>query len=87
LESGRGESIKPGDPRLARAETRIVATPQMALEAAAAVAREAGYPVHILGDAIEGEARDVGKAMASIALQVARRGQPFTAPCVLLSGG
>lgn len=87
LESGRGESIKPGDPRLARAETRIVATPQMALEAAAAVAREAGYPVHILGDAIEGEARDVGKAMAGIALQVARRGQPFTAPCVLLSGG
>lgn len=87
LESGCGESIEPGDPRLARAETRIVATPQMALEAAAAVAREAGYPVHILGDAIEGEARDVGKAMAGIALQVARRGQPFTAPCVLLSGG
>ncbi|CBS89417.1 glycerate kinase type-2 family protein [Azospirillum lipoferum] len=87
LESGRGESIEPGDLRLAGAETRIVATPQMALEAAAAVAREAGYPVHILGDAIEGEARDVGKVMAGIALQVARRGQPFTAPCVLLSGG
>ena len=87
LESGRGESIEPGDPRLAAAETRIVATPQMALEAAATVAREAGYRVHILGDAIEGEARDVGKTMAGIALQVARRGQPFTAPCVLLSGG
>ena len=87
LESGRGESIDPGDPRLAVAETRIVATPQMALEAAAAVAHEAGYPVHILGDAIEGEARDVGRAMAGMALQVARRGQPFTAPCVLLSGG
>ena len=42
---------------------------------------------HILGDAIEGEARDVGKVMAAIALQVAGRGQPFTAPCVLLSGG
>ena len=87
LESDRGESIKPGDPRLACAETRIVATPQIALEAAAAVAREAGYPVHILGDAIEGEARDVGKVMAGMTLQVARRGQPFTAPCVLLSGG
>ncbi|AWB06712.1 glycerate kinase (plasmid) [Azospirillum humicireducens] len=87
LESGRGESIEPGDPRLAPSETRIVATPQMALEAAAAVAREAGYAVHILGDAIEGEAKDVGKAMAGMALQVARRGQPFTAPCVLLSGG
>jgi len=87
LESGRGESVKPGDPRLARAETRMIATPQMALEAAAAVARAAGFAVHILGDAIEGEARDVGKVMAGIALQVARRGQPFTAPCVLLSGG
>ena len=87
LESGRGESVKPGDPRLAGARTRIVATPQMALEAAAEVARAAGLPAHILGDAIEGEARDVGKVMAGIALQVAARGQPFTAPCVLLSGG
>ena len=87
LESGRGESIKPGDPRLAGSETRFVATPQMALEAAAAVARDAGVPTHILGDSIEGEARDVGKVMAGMALQVALRGQPFRAPCVLLSGG
>jgi hydroxypyruvate reductase len=87
LESGRGESVKPGDPRLAGARTRIVATPQMSLEAAAEVACAAGLAAHILGDAIEGEARDVGKVMAGIALQVAARGQPFTAPCVLLSGG
>jgi len=87
LESGRGESIKPGDPRLARAEIRMIATPQMALEAAAAVARAAGITPHILGDAIEGEARDVGKVLGAIALQVAERGQPFSTPCVLLSGG
>jgi hydroxypyruvate reductase len=87
LESGRGESIKPGDARLSTSETRMVATPQMALEAAAAVAREAGITPYILGNAIEGEARDVGKAMAGIALQVARHGQPFPAPCVMLSGG
>jgi hydroxypyruvate reductase len=87
LESGRGESIKPGDARLSTSETRMVATPQMALEAAAAVAREAGITAYILGNAIEGEARDVGKAMAGIALQVARHGQPFAAPCVMLSGG
>ncbi|MGI9024486.1 MAG: glycerate kinase type-2 family protein [Burkholderiaceae bacterium] len=87
LQSGRGESVKPGDPRLARTSTRLIATPQMALEAAAAVARDAGYAAHILGDAIEGEARDVGKVLAAIALQVAERGQPFAAPCVLLSGG
>jgi glycerate 2-kinase len=87
LESGRGESVKPGDPRLARARTLTIATPQMALEAAASVAREAGIAAHILSDAIEGEARDVGKVFAGIAHQVAERNQPFGSPCVLLSGG
>jgi len=87
LESGRGETVKPGDPRLAGIDTRMIATPQMALEAAAAVARDAGIPAHILGDSIEGEARDVGKVIAGIALQVAQRGQPFAPPCILLSGG
>jgi glycerate 2-kinase len=87
LESGRGESVKPGDPRLTRSSVRMIATPQMALEAAAGVARAAGIDAYILGDAIEGEASDVGKVFAGIALQVAERGQPFGAPCVLLSGG
>lgn len=87
LRSGRGESVKPNDPRLARAEVRIIATPQMALDAAARVAADAGVTPYILGDSLEGEARDVGKVMAGIALQAARRGQPFAAPCVLLSGG
>jgi glycerate 2-kinase len=87
LESGRGESVKPGDPRLGRADVRLVATPQMALEAAAAVARAAGIAAHILGDAIEGEARDVGTVFAAIARQIAERAEPFRPPCVLLSGG
>jgi glycerate 2-kinase len=87
LASGRGESIKPGDPRLVTNRHHLIATPQMALEAAAKVARDAGISVHILGDSIEGEARDVGKVMAGIALQVARHGQPFPPPCILLSGG
>jgi glycerate 2-kinase len=87
LESGRGESVKPGDPRLAGSTVRMIATPQMALEAAARVARAAGVAPYILGDAIEGEARDVGKVFAGMALQVAERNQPVEAPCVLLSGG
>ncbi|WP_440534589.1 glycerate kinase type-2 family protein [Variovorax sp. YR566] len=87
LRSGAGETLKQGDPRLPPIETRFIATPQMALEAAAALAREAGLAPCILGDAIEGEAREVAKAMAGIALQVARHGQPLAAPCVLLSGG
>jgi len=87
LESGTGETVKPGDPRLERAEVRMIATPQMALEAAARVAREDGVTAAILGDAIEGEARDVGTVMAGIALQMASRSEPFAPPCVLLSGG
>jgi glycerate 2-kinase len=87
LESGRGESVKPGDARLARSTVQMIAAPQMALEAAARVARLAGITPHILGDAIEGEARDVARVFAGMALQVAERGQPFAPPCVLLSGG
>ena len=58
----------------------MAATPQMALEAAAAVARQAGYDAHILGDALEGEARDVGKVLAGIALQAAEREQRSARP-------
>src|SRR5262249_1522888 len=87
LVSGRGESVKPDDPRLAGNEVRFVATPRLALEAAAAVARKAGIAVHLLGDSIEGEARDVGKVMAGITVEVAWHGQPFEPPCILLSGG
>ncbi|WP_153160682.1 glycerate kinase [Zoogloea sp. 1C4] len=87
LETGEGETVKPDDPRLARVETHLIATPQMALEAAAEVARKAGVTPVILGDSIEGEARDVAKVIAAIALQAKRHGQPAGAPCVLLSGG
>ena len=81
------ETPKPGDPRLATAETIIIAKPQASLEAAAEVARRAGVTPLILGDSLEGEAREVGRVMAGMALQVRQHGQPLPAPCVLLSGG
>ncbi len=87
LESGRGESVKPDDRRLASADFALIATPQQALEAAAECARAAGVTPHILSDRLEGEAREVGRTLAGIALQVARHEQPFKKPCVLLSGG
>ncbi len=65
----------------------MLATPKMALDAAAAKAREFGLSPLILGDAIEGEAREVGRVMAGIARSVAQHGDPIKAPCVLLSGG
>jgi glycerate 2-kinase len=87
LSSEAGESIKPGDPRLQGSTVHMITAPQMALEAAAEVARAAGVTPYILGDSLEGEARDVGTVMAGMARQVAQRGQPFATPCVLLSGG
>lgn len=87
LESGAGETVKPGDARLQHSCVRLITAPQIALEAAAQVARAAGITPYILGDSLEGEARDVAKTLAGITRQVALRGQPFKAPCVLLSGG
>jgi hydroxypyruvate reductase len=81
------ETPKPGDPRLANARNVMISCPQEALEAAAAKARALGFAPLILGDAIEGEAREVAKVMAGIAFQVRNHGQPLAAPCVLLSGG
>lgn len=87
LTSGAFETPKPGDPRLAGHELRLLATPQMSLEAAADAARAQGLAAHILSDEIEGESRVVGGMHAALARAVARRGEPFARPCVILSGG
>jgi hydroxypyruvate reductase len=80
---GWSETPKPGDPRLAGNEYRIVARPALALGEAARVATEAGYRPFVLGDAVEGEAREVGAAHAAIAREHRRLGQRIA----LISGG
>ncbi|MDZ7590795.1 MAG: glycerate kinase [Rubrivivax sp.] len=87
LESGAFETPKPGDAVFAGHEVHIIATPQQSLQAAAAAARAAGVAAHVLSDEIEGESREVGKVHAALARAVARRGEPFARPCVILSGG
>jgi hydroxypyruvate reductase len=87
LRSPPSESVKPGAPRLAGAQTHMIATPRRALEQAAALARQAGIQPLILGDALEGEARALGSSMGALALSVAAGTGPVTSPCVLLSGG
>ena len=77
------ETPKPGDPIFANSEYRMAATPAMSLEAAARIARDAGLEPVMLGDAIEGEARDIGVEHARLALQHKQAGRK----CVLLSGG
>src|SRR5262252_271072 len=87
LQGSSAETPKLGDPRFRQVCNRVIATPQDALEAAAQAARTAGFRPVILGNAIEGEARDVGLVHAGIAKQIAGFGQPVEPPCALISGG
>jgi glycerate 2-kinase len=83
LSDPANETPKPGAPALASAEYKLIAAPKAALEAAARLARGRGYLVEILGDALEGEARQVATAHAALALQAKQRGQRVA----ILSGG
>lgn len=80
-------SPDPAGPAFARNEVRVIASAQLSLEAAAALSESQGIPAVILSDAIEGEARDVGRVHAAITREVAKRNRPFRSPVVILSGG
>ena len=86
LEAG-GMPLPPDDERLSRVENVIYAAPSQSLEAAADLARAEGVTVRILGDALEGEARDVARAQAQEALTVQAGLSTKDAPVLLLSGG
>jgi glycerate 2-kinase len=87
LASGAAESPKAGDPRFARCESHVIATAQGSLAAAAELARQRGVTPLVLGDAIEGEAREAARVLGGVALSCAAHGVPLAGPCVLLSGG
>jgi glycerate 2-kinase len=70
-----------------KTDVRMIASPLMALKAAADLAKSKNVMSLVLGDALEGEARDLGKVLAGIALSAQLHGLPLTTPCVLLSGG
>lgn len=83
LDDQQNETLKAGDPRLANSEYKIVAAPKASIEAAAGIARSLGYRVEVLGDSLEGEARDVAKVHAAMALDAKRRGEKLA----IMSGG
>lgn len=87
LADAEAETPKPGDPAFDRAEYRLIARPQASLEAAARVAAEAGLTPLILGDCLEGEAREMAKVMAGVVRSIRAHGQPAARPAVILSGG
>ncbi len=78
----RSETPKPGDPRFARVENRVVMSSRLAVAEAARISESAGFAVHNLGD-LEGEASVLGRSHAKLALRLRSAGKP----CVILSGG
>jgi hydroxypyruvate reductase len=83
LEDSRNETLKAGDPKLTNSTYRIVAAPKASIEAAAEAARKLGYRIVLLGDALEGEARDVARTHAEMALDAKRKGEKVA----IMSGG
>lgn len=83
----QGHVVSPDDPRLARATTKVIAAPSGSLLAAATKAQTQAIEVEIMGDALEGEARDLGKKHAKIALERQASMTPESPPLLLLSGG
>jgi len=87
LNNPGNETPKPNHPGFENGSVHLIATPQQSLEAAASLSQKLGVAPFILGNAIQGEAREVAKVMAGIALQVRQYHQPIAPPCILLSGG
>ena len=87
LHSAPEDAPHPGDAAFAGHRVRVIASAAQSLEAAGHLAQSAGLGVHILSDAIEGEARDVGRVHAALAREIATRGRPFQRPALMLSGG
>ncbi len=87
LDSPACAAPEPADPAFAGNEVHIIASSAVSLEAAQATARAHGYEAVILSDAVEGEAREVGRVHAAIAREIAARDRPFRRPVILLSGG
>jgi glycerate 2-kinase len=87
LASERNLPPQLSDPHLARHQHHVIASASLSLSAAKEVAVGHGLPTHILSDAFEGESHIVGRMHGAIAREVVKRGQPFSMPCVILSGG
>ena len=87
LDRGEWESVKPRDPRLLGAEFHIVAAAGVSLAAAARVAEKQGVRAVVLSDRVEGEAREVGRQQAELVRRIVTSDEPYSPPCLLLSGG
>jgi hydroxypyruvate reductase len=85
--SGSSLVVPPDDVRLSRVVNQICAAPIQSLNAAAELGRSFGCAVELLGDALEGEAREVGLSQANLALGLKANMKIGDPPILLLSGG
>jgi len=81
------ETPKPGDPSLAHAETRVIATAHASLASAAAFVQHRGIAPMVLGDSVTGESSEVAKVYAALARQIRQHSHPLRPPVALISGG
>ena len=81
------ETPKPGDAVFSRVENMLIGSGLASLEAAADVARQAGFHPLVLGDFLEGEAREMALVHAGLARHVLRGQGPVPLPCAIISGG
>lgn len=85
LRNPLSETAKPGG--LPNTHYQLIATARQSLQAAAKYATTCGVTPLVLGDTIEGEAKEVAKVMAGIAEYIIQTDTPVKRPCVILSGG
>lgn len=87
FDAAANETPKPGDPRFNQSSVHLIATPQLSLEAAARIGRDAGYSVVIMSDRLEGESKAVAQQHVAWVQQVIAGEGAVSPPCILLSGG
>jgi hydroxypyruvate reductase len=86
LERGAAGEI-PETPKRTLAKNTVIGSNRLAVDAAAARARELGYRTLILSSEIEGETREIARMHAAIAREIARRGRPLKPPACVITGG
>jgi hydroxypyruvate reductase len=87
LRAGLPDTPKPGDALFERTSTVLVGSNLLACQAAAVEAERHGYRALVLTTYVEGEAREVGRVLAGLLLEVHASSHPLPRPCCLIAGG
>ncbi len=81
------ETPKPGDPLFGRVHAILIGSVRVAAEAAQAAAQRLGFHAAIATTTLQGEAREVGRALAAVLTEMAHHQRPLPRPACLIWGG